>query len=83
MLVVIRWSAVILALTGLFFALRWPRRLPYRNTALLGGLSALAIAGSPLVFRHGSPLMVVGTIAGLGLVVASCWTVVHAARHVG
>ena len=83
MLVVVRWAAVILAVMGLTFALRWPRRLPFRNTALLGGCSALAIAGSPLAFGYGSTPMVAGTILGLGLVLASCWTVIQASRSVG
>jgi hypothetical protein len=78
MFFLLRWAAVILAVTGLSFALRWPRRLPYRNTALLGGCSALAIAGSPLLFGYGSTPMVAGTILGLGLAIASCWTVVQA-----
>jgi hypothetical protein len=80
MLVVIRWCAVILAATGILFALRWPRRLPFRTTALLGGLAALAIAGAPLAFGHGSVPMIAGTALGVGLVVASGWTVFHAAR---
>ena len=80
MLVIVRWTAVILAVTGLLFALRWPRRFPFRNTAVLGAFSALAIAGSPLAFGHGTMPTIVGTILGLGLVLASCWTIVNAAR---
>lgn len=83
MLVIIRWAAVTLAVTGLFFALRWPRRLPFRNTAVFGGLSGLAIAGSPLAFGHGSPPMVAGTIVGLMLFGAWFWTIIQAARGGG
>ena len=83
MLFIVRWTAVILAATALLFAIRWPTRLPFRNTALLGGFATLAIAGSPLVFAPGTAPMLVGTMLGLGLVLASCWTVVHAARSAG
>ena len=80
MVEILRYIAVALAVTGLFFASRWPRRLPYRNTAVLGGLAALAIAGSPLAFSHGSLLMIAGTLLGVILVLASCWTVLRAAK---
>ncbi|HKP28598.1 MAG TPA: hypothetical protein VJU15_04320 [Gemmatimonadales bacterium] len=83
MLVIVRWTAVFLAATALLFAIRWPSRLPYRNTVLLGGFSVLAIAGSPLVFAYGTAPMVAGTILGLGLMLGSCWTVFHASRSVG
>jgi hypothetical protein len=83
MLFVIRWAAVILAATGLLFAIRWPTRLPFRDTALFGGFAALAIAGTPLVFAYGTAGMIVGTVLGLGLALASCWTIVHAARSTG
>ena len=80
MVEIVRYIAVALAVTGLFFAARWPRRLPYRNTAVLGGLAGLAIAGSPLAFSHGSLLMIAGTLLGVILVLASCWTVLRAAK---
>jgi hypothetical protein len=82
MIDVIRWTAVILAVIGLFFALRWPRKLPYRNTAVLGGFAALAIAGSPLLFSNVSPLMEGGTALGVFMAAACCWTVVQASRNV-
>ena len=83
MLMILRWTAVFLAAMALLFAIRWPTRLPFRNTALLGGFSALTLAGSPLVFRHGTPPMVGSTIVGVVLVLASCWTVITAGRRFG
>ena len=83
MLVIIRWTAVFLAAIALLFAIRWPARLPFRDTALLGGFAALTLAGTPLVFPHGTAPMILGTILGLTLVLASCWTVIHAGRRVG
>ena len=81
MLQIVRYAAVFLAVTGLCFAWRWPRRLPYRNTAVLGGLAGIAIAGSPLAFSHGSLLMLAGSLLGVILLLASAWTVVQAARR--
>ena len=80
MLEIVRYTAVTLAVIGLVFAWRWPRRLPYRNSAVLGGLAGIAIAGSPLAFSHGSLLMIAGTLLGVILLVASFWTVVRAAK---
>ena len=80
MLEIVRYTAVTLAVIGLVFAWRWPRRLPYRNSALLGGLAGIAIAGSPLAFSHGSLLMIAGTLLGVILLLASGWTMIKAAR---
>jgi len=80
MLVILRWTAVFLAATALLFAIRWPTKFPFRSTALLGGFSALTIAGSQIVFPYGTPLMVGGTAVGVGLVIASCWTIFHAGK---
>jgi len=77
---IVRYAALFLAVTALFFALRWPRRFPFRNTALLGGLAIIAMAGSPLAFGHGSLLMLAGTMLGVALVLASAWSVVQAAK---
>jgi len=80
MVTILRYTAVFLAVTALLFALRWPRKFPYRNTAVLGGLAGISIAGSPLAFGHGSLLMVAGTMLGVALVLASAWSVVLAAK---